>query len=278
MKGCICLDIDGTITADPFSIPKVVISYFETLQKEGWSFLFSTGRDFSFASKLFKDVSFPFFLSLQNGADVLEMPKANPLYKQHLSYDIIPDLEKMYQDLKEDFLVYAGWQEGDFCYYRPHRFSCEMLEHLKRLESFASKPWRAIEDFSLLKGSSFSLIKGLGSLEEMNLLHERLERRGRLQVSMIEDPLARGSIYLNLITASKVTKGSVINKLRDLFPKEAVFIAAGDDYNDIPLLEAADRKIAMEGSPKALIERADLIAKSAKEMGIIKALQTIIGE
>jgi hypothetical protein len=50
-------------------------------------------------------------------------------------------------------------------------------------------------------------------------------------------------------------------------------IAAGDDENDISLLNAADTKIAMSHAPEALQQVADFIAPPTKDCGIIKALQ-----
>lgn len=272
MKGCICLDIDGTITSDPFAIPSPVMDCFEKLYEEGWLFLFVTGRAYAFASRLFQRMKFPFFFALQNGADLIEMPQKKQITVEYLKGQFIASLEELYKDLEEDFLIYSGWKTGDFCYFRPDRFSFQMKEHLEVVQSLVDEPWKPVDDFAFLQETSFPLIKTLGSLEQMNLLHQRLSKIPEIHATCIQDPLARGKIYLNLITAASATKGNVLKTLRKNLPKGSFFIAAGDDFNDISMLKEADFKIVMKSAPKELQELADLIAEPADRFGIIEAL------
>ncbi len=278
MKGCICLDIDGTITADPFCIPEPVIECFESLYKKGWQFLFSTGRPYTFASKLFSGFKIPFFLSLQNGADLLQMPEKKLLSKEHLTGSFIPRLDELYRDMEEDFLIYAGFEKGDFCYYRPHRYSTKMLEHLEVVKSIVSEPWKAVEEFSFLEGESFPLIKSLGSKEQMAELHKKLQPFEEIHSTYIGDPLSHSATYINLITSKKATKGEIVKKMRKMLPENMRFIAAGDERNDVLMLEEADFAIVMKTAPKELLSLADLIAEPAKDLGVIEALWTATGE
>ncbi len=278
MKGCICLDIDGTITSDPFHIPEEVLKCFETLYLRGWRFLFSTGRPFAFASKIFSTVSFPFYFSLQNGADLLQMPEKKLLSKNHLSASFIPELEKIYKGIDDDFLIYIGFEKGDFCYYRPHRFSLKMSEHLEVVQSIVSEPWVAVEEFSFSEKDSFPLIKGLGSKDQMEKLSERLKPFQEIHTTCIKDPLSTDGEYLNLITSAKATKGEVLKKVRKLMPEDAFFIAAGDDFNDVSMLQEADFAIVMRTAPKEIWAFGDLLAEPAKELGIIDALWKATGE
>lgn len=278
MKGCICLDIDGTLTADPFSVPQKVWQCLETLHAKGWQFLFSTGRPYSFAAQLFTNCKFPFFLSLQNGADLLQMPQKTLLFQEHLSSLFIPKLEALYKDMEEDFLIYSGFAKGDFCYYRPDRFSLKMLEHLEIIKSLVPEPWQEKKDFLFSKADSFPLIKSLGTKKQMEELAEKLHDFPMVHASCICDPLSKGSIFLNLITASTATKGEVIKKIRALLPPDSFFIAAGDDRNDVPMLREADFAIVMKNAPSELLSLADMVAEPAKDQGIIDALWKATGE
>jgi len=278
LKGCICLDIDGTLTAEPFSVPKEVWECLEKLYAKGWQFLFSTGRPYSFACPLFANVSFPFFLSVQNGADLLEMPQKKVLVQHHLSSLFIPQLEALYEDLEEDFLIYSGFARGDFCYYRPDRFSSKMLEYLEVVKSIVQEPWQAKEDFIFSPSDSFPLLKSLGTKPQMEELEERLRNFSEVHVSCICDPMSKGKIYLNLITASRASKGEVLKTMREKLSPGAIFIAAGDDRNDISMLREADIAIVMKNAPIELWPLGDILAEPAKELGIIDALWKATGE
>jgi len=278
LKGCICLDIDGTITADPFHVPEAVIKCFEKLYQKGWKFLFSTGRPYAFASQIFHSFTFPFFLSLQNGADLLQMPEKKLLAKEHLSSSFILKLDEIYKDMEEDFLVYAGFEKGDFCYYRPKRYSFKMLEHLEVVKSVVSEPWQEVEEFAFGEEDSFPLIKSLGSEDRMKKLCQKLLSFEEVHSTYIRDPLSDGKTYINLITSKRATKGAVIKKVRTFFPESTLFIAAGDDRNDILMLEEADVAIVMKTAPESMFPLADLIAQPASDLGIIAALLKATGE
>lgn len=278
MKGCICLDIDGTLTADPFSIPLQVWECLEYLYARGWQFLISTGRPYSFASRLFANVKIPFFLSLQNGADFLEMPYKKQLFQNHLSSLFIPQLELLHEDLEEDFLIYSGFSKGDFCYYRPDRFSLKMQEHLEIVKSLTTEPWEARKDFVFGSTDSFPLIKSFGTKKQMDELEKKLASFPMIHSTSIANPLSNEDLYLNLITASAATKGESVKKMRSMMPPDTFFIAAGDDRNDISMLQEADFAIVMKNAASDLLPLADILAEPAKNFGIIDALLTATGE
>ena len=82
--------------------------------------------------------------------------------------------------------------------------------------------FRYLEDFSFLEGKSFPLIKALGSCKEMKALEERLQKVPGIQATYIQDPLARGKVFLNLITQAKASKGAILQELRKKFPEGAI--------------------------------------------------------
>ena len=275
MTGWICLDIDGTITADPFHTPIEVIEYFAMLYKEGWKFAFITGRMLSFAQMALQSIPFPYVLSVQNGADILQMPQKKLLKQTYLSSHIFSILDDLYQSIEEDYLVYSGWELGDFCFYRPHKFSKVMKQHLDFMSSLSKEPWKIVDDFSLLKERMYPLIKCIGSQKQMQQLALDLDQIPFIHATCIKDPTSKEGFYLNLITHKNASKGAVIDYLRSKNPS-SLFIGAGDDLNDIELLKSSDISIAMENAPVTLKNYAKIIAKPASEQGIIFALKQII--
>jgi hypothetical protein len=273
VKGLICLDIDGTITSDPHSVPLAVIEYFQSLYDIGWRFVFITGRTFSFAKATLKSVPFPFYFSVQNGADLIAMPEKKLVKQNYLSAHVVEKLDEIYEGRMEDYLIYSGFEKGDFCFYRPHRFSKMMTEYLELMMTLVEEPWQAVESFAPLKHQSFPLIKCIGTKKHMEEVALYLQKFDDVCVSCIKDPLSRDGFYVNLITDRKASKGSALRYLRTLYPHDTLFIAAGDDRNDISLLDAADVAIGMHGAPSEVLEHADIIAPSADEMGIIQGLK-----
>ncbi len=274
----IALDIDGTITDKEYLIPDRVVAYFKDLYRQGHTFIFATGRTFVFAFPTLSKIDFPYFLAVQNGADLLSMPDKKLLFQNYLDRNVVLELEKIYQDEKEDFLLYAGYEKGDLCFYRPKKFSEEMLHYFRSSEGLKKTNWHSVTSFKgILNQKKFSLIKCIGSRERCEEIKKKLTKDFSLQMSLVKDPFNL-NLYLLLITASEANKGNAIQKLIHTFKLPSFLIAAGDDMNDISLLKIADKKIAMENAPKELQKHAHLIAPSSQKLGIIAALNQVMNE
>jgi hypothetical protein len=276
MKGWIALDIDGTITDDIHTVPEPVSAYLASLASDGWGIIFITGRMFHFAHNTLKTLTFPYYLALQNGADILRMPDQKLLLRNYLKIDtVLHLLEAIYREEEEDYLIYAGYERGDFCYWRPSRFSGEMRAFLQRLQKLTPQPWQAVEHFTFDANASFPLIKCLGSKEAMEKIEAKLLSHQGIATTLIKEP-SKENLYLILITDHRATKGRALEQILKGQPRGELIIAAGDDLNDLSMLQIADVSIAMASSPPRLMQEADIIASHASERGIIEALKKAI--
>jgi len=275
--GTIALDIDGTITGKDHLIPSGVALYFKSLHQEGWQFIFVTGRPLAFALMSITKLEFPYLLGLQNGADLLEMPSKKRIHRAHLTIDVVLAIDKLCQQEEKDtdFVLYAGYEKGDLCYFRPHRFSPERLAYFKEVERLSALPWQGVESFERCGQSTFPLMKYVGSKEQLTSLEEKLKVIKGIKTTLISDPISR-EFFLLLITESQADKGEVVKKCLDLYQLKRPLITGGDDNNDIPLLKVGDVRIAMDGSPLPLQKLAHIIAPPADQMGIIDAIEEAI--
>lgn len=270
MKGLIALDIDGTLTAHLYAIPAEVCRCLSSLAKEGWQIALITGRTFSFARPLLEDLDFPYWLALQNGADLLEMPAKKLVRQSYLKGSVVSEIEAAYHGHPEDFIIYSGFAKGDFCYYRPKRFSKELLTYLDELKTLSTEPWKKLELFTFPETEGFPLIKCMGSQHAMEMLSTSIHTISGVTTSLIRDPVSPG-LYLHLITHPEATKGRALHFLKERFANQPV-IAAGDDRNDLPMLEQADIRIVMSSAPSDVQSVAHILAAPASELGIIAAL------
>ena len=272
MAGTIALDIDGTITDRDHLIPDEVAHYFETLHKGGWRFIFVTGRTLSFTIRTLPKLCFPYFLGVQNGSVLFEMPEKKEVERYYLSLERVHTLDKLHKNIEGDFLVYSGYEKGDICYFRPDHFSEEMLSYLKKVEKVSDAPWIALKDFDIKEQNTFPLIKCLGPKGEMESFDQKLKKIKGIKTTLIKDPFSE-NLYLILITHREADKGIAIQKIIKKFSLPGPLITGGNDNNDIPLLQYGDQKIAIEGSPGALTDLATIIAPPSEDCGIIEGLK-----
>ena len=278
-KGWIALDIDGTVTVGLNPIPHETASYLGKLQASGWNLVFITGRTYSFAQKAISRLDFPFYLAVQNGTDILSMPGGKIIDQRYLDKQAIQQVENAYRGQEEDFFIYAGYEEGDFCYYRPKRFSEDYLDYFKKLMELSPEPWRAVTSFDALEQEQFSLIKCLGPEESMLHVERKLQQVPGLEVITIRDPL-NPKLHCLLVTDAQASKGYVIDRLIkkvNKSEKTGNIIAAGDDRNDLSMLLKADIRIVMSTAPEEVQKEADILAKPAEQNGIIEALVKATG-
>ena len=272
-KGWIALDIDGTITLDKYSVPDPVVDFLRRLTSEGWNLAMATGRPLAFGAMALSKFDFPYTFLAQNGSAALEMPSRELLFKKYIEPKKISLFEEAYLGIDSDFLIYAGYEKGDFCYWRPGRFSSDELSYLSDLQKRQKEKWVSLDHFQHL--DPFPLVKCFGSEPKMNLVASRLRATGQFQVARIRDPFVEGCFIL-LVTDIQASKGASLRELFRLKGRGPLVIAAGDDENDITLLEAADIKIAMAHAPEILQKGATFIAPPTKDLGIIHALTMAI--
>jgi Cof subfamily protein (haloacid dehalogenase superfamily) len=274
-KGLIALDIDGTITTDMQDIPQDVIAYLTHLHEQGWAFVFITGRTFDFGYRILKALPFHYFYAVQNGAILLDMPDKKILSKKYLDRSIISRLEKICAEEQTDFVVFAGYEYDNQCYYRPDHFSEELKNYMEARCRAFHETWTALESFDQLPMDEFPSTKSFGTLIPAQRLAQKMETELNLHVPVIKDPFS-SDYYVIQATREDVNKGQVLCDLRKLFGFTGKTIAAGDDLNDISMFEQADIIIAMGTAPSMLKDMATIIAPSAEEQGIIVGLKQAI--
>ena len=109
----------------------------------------------------------------------------------------------------------------------------------------------------------------------MDELKKKLGKTGKFQLAKVRDPF-EGGYFILLVTDIKASKGNALAQLLELKGRGKKVVAAGDDENDISLLQQADIKIVMDHAPPILHEVASFIAPPTKDHGIIHALNMAI--
>jgi len=275
--GMIALDIDGTVTCDNTRpIKDEVAEFLESLVQAGWKIVFITGRTFSRTYPALSRLTFPFYLGVQNGALVVEMPNRNVLFKHYLSMSIIEEFEEVCREEPTDFVLYAGYEHDDICYYRESHFCPELLGYLMKRTKEFEENWVLVDSFSDLNIEGAASVKCFGTMPSLQKICAHVEKALDLHIPIIKDPFG-GEIFLAQGTAAHVNKGETLKQVHQILGGEGRTIGCGDDWNDISMLDAADIKVVMATAPDAIKERGAIIAPPASEMGIIQGLQEAIG-
>jgi HAD superfamily hydrolase (TIGR01484 family) len=267
----LALDIDGTCT-DSSKLPQELVDYLAKLSKEGAVICFVTGRFFPYAKAPLEALPFPFYLATQNGAELYQNLLDKPLKSYYLSKDLILEIDYRCKDVLSDFIVYSSKEHGYKTFYRESKFDKSLLGHILSLESAAFHPYQKLESFIELPFRACPCMKFLGLRHELEAAEQAIKGLPVSQ-TLIKDPTSF-SYYMNLVTHEKATKGHVVSHLKSLIQDDLKVIAAGNDINDVSLLQSADIGICVGAqAPELLLKQASLVAREPG-CGLINSLET----
>jgi len=271
MKGILALDIDGTVTDQTHEMPEKTAKYLEGLVRDGWFLAFVTGRSFQWGYEVLKRLHCPYAFAIQNGSLILSMPEKKALARKYLGREVIPVMERICDGELTDFVIYGGYDHRDRCYYRPDRFDPEIRRYIEKRTEQIGEIYTPVGSFEEMELTHFTCFKCFGTRQNLERMAERIEGELKLHCPVISDTVSQGFSVL-LATSEGVDKGSAVDDLCKLTGRETV-IAAGDDFNDLTMLQSADVAIAMASSPPPVLEIADIIAPPASEQGIVAGIQ-----
>jgi hydroxymethylpyrimidine pyrophosphatase-like HAD family hydrolase len=273
LRGCLALDVDGTLTDEALRLPKAVSDRLNQLSQQGWLLLFLTGRTSTLVSIPLQSIRVPYVLAAQQGSLLLRMPQREVLEQWRLPTSMVSRLSQLAAHYGLAVVAYGGWGWDDTAWTVPSDCHPEQLQQIARLESFGAEPWKTLANWEELPCDSVPLIKLFGEPAGCRALEYELQADSTLHVSRIQDPF-HPSYDLLLVTHPQANKGRALKSLREhLASNHLPVIAAGNDLNDLELLREADVAIAMAGSPPDLLRVADLIAPPCSQMGILPALE-----
>ena len=274
-KGIIALDIDGTITVSRHTLDAQVKNYLNELILEGWRLVFITGRTFAFSMSVISPIEGSYFLAVQNGAALYEMPGARCIKKNYLDRSLLFQLDTLFQNRGCGLLVESGMENADICYYKPSDFSAKELDYISFRSQISLAEWKGVSSFEELSIKEFAVGKFFADEKTAIEISEKALTLFPVSVIVIRDPFRDGH-HLAHINDKRTSKGAALEACISLHPFGLPIIAAGDDYNDVEMLEKSTVKIVMENGPIKLRQIADIVAPSVEKQGIIEGLKAAI--
>jgi HAD superfamily hydrolase (TIGR01484 family) len=254
-KGVLAFDIDGTLVQKnrPFSTP--LIDLMHCLSAEGWIFFFATGRTLKWSKELLSVLKFPYFIAPYNGACTIRCPEDTIIRSSFLDWFDVLKLSSYVQQFGA-MLYEAGGEERIF--YTPMSFSKPFLDHLHKRQTIQKELWIPLESLEKLPSVPIASVRFFLSPAAATILSETIIRNTNYHAPTMKDSFD-SRVHIVQVTASGASKGTAIKAIRSWYPGLPA-IAAGDDVNDIDLLQAADVGIAMPDAPEELKKIAHIVA------------------
>lgn len=247
-------DVDGTLLS---SEGKVSVRNREAIRsfiEAGGHFGIATGRGHINVRSFIEGVEINAPSILYNGSMLYDFTEKEVLRKEALSVTKLSEAIRWIQKAYPGIMIHI--YTPDTCHLVSEEVHADekiLSDHqpavFSQLEEALKEPWIKV----LLAGENSALKE----------IEKRLESELEGEMRWVYS----ADIYLEILPLG-VSKASMLKKLKEIHGEDHHIIAAGDFYNDLEMIRAADYGIAMGNAPDEIKEAADGIAVSNDEDGI----------
>ena len=151
----------------------------------------------------------------------------------------------------------------------------DILRHLG-LAFIATHPGGTITDAGEITQWNQVRVSAL-DMEESQAEELVVRFSARSELNVVKASLPYNGLWAVDFTAAGVNKGAAVQRMARMLGIDAeTIIAAGDSYNDLPLLRRCGLRIAMGDAPDELKDIADFVAPSMDEDGLAVAIEEFV--
>ena len=270
MKTLYVTDLDGTLLDADARLSEYAEQTLTRLIGEGMNFTYASGRTPESALKIMENVPLSLPVIMMNGVLIYDMEKKRYLLKEYLPEEGVLEVKRLLKKHRAGGFLYRLTGDHLMTYYEeldsfPKR---DFME--KRRERY-NKPFTPAEDFDALPVKDTLYFCLLEPKEVLDPLAEELKQIPGVGFTYYREIYYPGIWCLEIFSA-KASKFHAVKWLREyLKPEEAV--GFGDNLNDLPLLEACDRKYAVENAAEELKAAADGTVGPNTDDGVVRFLE-----
>ncbi len=245
-------DLDGTLLTDKKEITPRTKKAIDTFVAAGNRFIISTGRPLQSALDTQKRLGLTYpgnYVSAYNGALIYDSAAGKTLYETGIALDLIqPALEiadacHVHIQAYQDRYIICRNYNADLQYYRDH-ISMPAIITDDMLSELSSPPWKL-------------MAIDVESRSRLETFHSRLTE----ELGAYMKPVFSGPHYVDIFPVNAGKGKSLIQLCRLLQIPVENSVAAGDEENDIPMIEAAGCGICMCNGKDEVKKIADVITQ-----------------
>ncbi len=266
-------DLDGTLLDSASQLSEVNRRTLEALGRGGIVRAVATGRSL-YSARLVMHDDFPIdYLAFSSGAGVVSWNDGRLLRSPVMDPSLVSRLVARLRDLKLDFMVqHAAPDSHRFHFVRSARRNVDFEHRIKRYRQFA-QPWRD-GVIHAIEVSQFVVVEPPGAASHLELLAREFED---VHVVRTTSPLDHASTWIELFPDG-VSKAHAADWIRERHAITSVStIAVGNDYNDLDMLEWAERSCVVLNAPPSMRVRYKVV-RTNDDDGFTEAVRGLLDD
>ncbi len=272
----IAFDLDGTLLDNDKHVPPETLRALERASREGIVLVPATGRILRGIPEELRALDYLRYYILSNGAEVYDVGEMRSLGQRNIALplalrvmDYLDSLPVLYDCYQDD----QGWMSQAMFDAAPPYFSYEahMLRLLERLRVRVPDLKQTLREH----GRPVQKIQFFFRPEDNALRLETIRGFPARFPELIASSSTTNNVEVNSAAAGKGNGLRLLCAALGFDPADC--LAFGDGTNDLPLLEAAGRGVAMANAVPPLKDAADAVCESNTESGVAKEIARVLG-
>jgi len=271
-KGIFFSDLDGTLAEIGKKVSEKDKDSLRKLGELGVARIIVTGRSLFSAEKVI-DKDFPIdYLICSTGALIVSWPDKKILKKYNLTPSEVERSAELFRSYNIDFMVLNEAPEN-------HKFDTFIFDEVHpdvlRRHSFYEGHYKVRPYHEKISRESCQLI---GLIDENEELFEEIKEKSKgLKVIRSTSPLDGKTMWIEIYPGG-VSKGKAVHQMLEILNiKKEMTAAIGNDFNDMEMLEEAERSYVVANSPEKLRSRFKTVSKCG-ENGFSEAVEEFISQ
>ncbi len=253
-------DLDGTLLPSGQTVSPKNIQAVQDMVKAGIIFTVATGRMYKSALPIAKNLGVDVPIITYNGA-LIKSVSGEIFYSAYLDPQLIKELT--------DFCKNQNWHlqsySNDNLYYPDYNEFAKGYEDALKISKGKAIGWNGLKDYTENVPKMLSISSGA----------EETADRIKILKAKFGDRInaTRSNAEYTEITRPEVSKAAAVLILAKKFNVEvSEIMAIGDSYNDLPMLKAAGKSVAMGNSTPEVKSACDFVTGDCIDDGFAQAV------
>lgn len=254
----IATDLDGTLLNNNGKMHETLGNIISKLNNKNIIFSAASGRLYGTLKRNFEHINSKLLFICHNGALIQYGDMEDPIFESFIDNTLVCKIVDFFKTL--DVEIYLCDKESAYLNIPSREITEEFIK--------CDVSIREVDDLKLMPDSIYRIGVFQPSGIEQNII-EKLELEFGDKVSLQQG----GDIWLDIVNKG-IDKGNALKIIQDKFNiTQEETMVFGDFYNDVPMFSKAYYSYAMSNAPDDVKERANFVAPSNEENGVIQVIK-----
>ena len=256
------VDMDGTLLNPDSEITPYTLRTVKQAVAKGLKFILCTGRPLQGVKKYVDRLGLDCPVITYNGAVIAHSTTGEILYSQLMGTE---EARRVYNLAKEKNTMFIIWSQNQL-------YASEISEKSAFYEGITTAKATLLEDFEAVLAQGITKMLWYDDPDTLDKWTEELTGMGFEETTFV-----KSRAYFLEFFSNKTSKAVAMAKLGEYYGiRREEMIAAGDQTNDLPMIEYAGLGVAMGNAVESVKAAADLITATNSEDGVAQVIRKLI--